>query len=124
MTLSTLLAVVTARAGSLAERDALDYTRSLGERHAAEVDARISSALGTAGELALALRALQRGGRSDRDEAQAVLQEMLRSHPDYVGMATAWEPQAFDGQDERFRGKGNSDATGRFMPYWYTPAPT
>jgi methyl-accepting chemotaxis protein len=55
-----------------------------------------------------------------RDRLNAVLLNVLKDNPAFNGTYSAWEPNAIDGLDERFRDnrKAGSDATGRFLPYW------
>ena len=53
-----------------------------------------------------------------RDQVNAMLRELLITNPDFLGTYTLWEPNAFDGMDERFAGTVFHDDTGRFIPYW------
>lgn len=49
--------------------------------------------------------------------------EMLRNQIDgqdeFVGIGTAWEPNAFDGRDSEFSDAFAHDSSGRFIPYVY-----
>jgi len=53
-----------------------------------------------------------------RQTVDRMLQAVLRGHPDFLGVYTAWEPNAFDGRDADFANQPQSDASGRFIPYW------
>ncbi|WP_343043886.1 methyl-accepting chemotaxis protein [Marichromatium bheemlicum] len=53
-----------------------------------------------------------------RDDVNQMLRAVLLEHPDYLGVYTAWEPDAFDGADARYANTANHDASGRFIPYW------
>lgn len=55
-----------------------------------------------------------------RSRLNKVLLNVLQDNPAFNGTYSAWEPNALDGMDDRFRGnqKAGSDATGRFLPYW------
>ena len=57
-------------------------------------------------------------GGLDRATASAVIRQQLVSHPEWMGVGTIWEPQAFDGKDADNVATAGHDATGRFMSYW------
>jgi methyl-accepting chemotaxis protein len=70
-------------------------------------------------------------GVKDREAYLAVLEQAMASNPHYVGVWTAWEPNAFDGRDGEFvnadgaatfPGAKIHDATGRFIPYVFKTA--
>ena len=44
---------------------------------------------------------------------------VLQGQSEYVGVWTAWEPNAFDGDDNQYLGATGHDQTGRFVPYWH-----
>jgi len=53
-----------------------------------------------------------------RQEANAMLYNLLEEHPHLLGTYVAYEPNAFDGQDEMYINAAGHDSTGRFIPYW------
>ncbi|EXJ14749.1 methyl-accepting chemotaxis protein [Imhoffiella purpurea] len=53
-----------------------------------------------------------------RESVDRILQAVLRGHPDFLAVYTAWEPNAFDGRDADFVGARGTDASGRLIPYW------
>lgn len=55
---------------------------------------------------------------SDRDEVNNMLRAILVTHPTLLGTYVAYEPNAFDGQDDLYVNTPGHDATGRFIPYW------
>ncbi|MGN6222319.1 PDC sensor domain-containing protein, partial [Pseudoxanthomonas sp.] len=57
-------------------------------------------------------------GGLDRGTASAVIRQQLVAHPEWIGVGTIWEPQAFDGKDAENVTTPGHDATGRFMSYW------
>ena len=78
-------------------------------------------ALNCADTMALTLASLSTNrSNSDvkREEVTRMLRHLLAKHPSFVGTYTGWEPNAFDGDDARYRGTPAHDATGRFIPYW------
>ncbi|MBB3274591.1 MULTISPECIES: methyl-accepting chemotaxis protein [unclassified Pseudoxanthomonas] len=54
----------------------------------------------------------------DRGTASAIIRQQLVTHPEWVGVGTIWEPDAFDGKDAENVTTEGHDATGRFMSYW------
>ena len=83
---------------------------------------RISGELGRAFDgneaLAHALLAQRAGDGVSRAAAGAVIRRQLEAHPEWVGVGTLWEPDAFDGQDAAHVAAEGHDDTGRFMSYW------
>ena len=53
-----------------------------------------------------------------RDEANAMLRDILIKNPAFLGTYTLWEPNTFDGLDAKYVRAGAHDDTGRFIPYW------
>jgi len=53
-----------------------------------------------------------------RDQANAMLRRVLEDNPNFLGISTGWEPNAFDNSDADFANAEAHDATGRFIPYW------
>jgi len=53
-----------------------------------------------------------------RDQANAMLRKILENNPNFLGISTGWEPNAFDNSDSDFANAEAHDATGRFIPYW------
>jgi methyl-accepting chemotaxis protein len=49
----------------------------------------------------------------------SLLEDTLRDNQTYLGVWTAWEPNAIDGLDSNYRNTNGHDNTGRFVPYWY-----
>ena len=54
-----------------------------------------------------------------REQATALVQNMFLTSPSYfLGMYSDWEPNAFDGQDDKFVGTPLGDDNGRFYAWW------
>ncbi len=64
------------------------------------------------------LKSMKQTGRADRDAADSTLKAMLEANTDILATWTAWEPNAFDGEDGRYVDTDGTDATGRYIPYW------
>ena len=117
--LVALVAVVTTLTSSQAREDGARYAATLAEEHAAEVGSGIARQLGTARDLAqtLGTMAVDRGG--DRSLADRIERQLLVADPSLIGTWSVFEPDAFDGRDAGNVGSPTSDATGRYMSYWF-----
>jgi len=103
-----------------ASKVALELMERVSQREAANIRAFLAEPLNEARALANGFaqrKDLPAGQR--RAMANALLKGVLANQPRFFGIATAWEPQAFDGLDVRFENATAHDETGRFVPYWY-----
>jgi methyl-accepting chemotaxis protein len=110
-------AVLTLRSTSLAaaEREAHNAADSQAEAIAVE----INKALFSARTLAQAFSAMKSQDiRLDRAQVIAMLKQVLADNPQFVGVYTLWEQNAFDGEDMWYVNATGHDETGRFIPYW------
>lgn len=103
-------------------RTAINDARHLAETtamvHANEVKAFLEVGMDAARTLAHGIEGLRRSGYTDRDGINSVLYSVLERNPDFIGVWTCWEPNAFDGLDEEFASTTHHDSSGRFVPYW------
>ncbi len=53
-----------------------------------------------------------------RDDSNALLKRTLYKNPNFAGIYTVWESDAFDGNDAQFINQPGHDETGRFIPHW------
>ena len=91
---------------------------NLASLEAQRVSTELAGAYDTAQTLAHTIQ-LQRGqGQLTRPATAALLRGQLQVHPEWVGLGTLWEPNAFDGKDAEHVGDEAHDASGRFMSYW------
>jgi HAMP domain-containing protein len=58
------------------------------------------------------------GVQLGREQVNAMLRQVLKDNPQFVGVDVLFEPNAFDGRDAEFINTEGSDANGRFLPYW------
>jgi DNA-binding CsgD family transcriptional regulator len=70
-------------------------------------------------ELARACLSLRALGIRDREMYSLLFRKTLEENPDFFGIWSVWEPDAFDGLDREFRSSPGHDGTGRFVPYWH-----
>ncbi|MFI1990732.1 methyl-accepting chemotaxis protein [Actinoplanes sp. NPDC020271] len=124
LSLSLVAFYITRHNLSEARRSGLAYAQETAARSAAEAQERLSAGIRTARDMARAMPAVVAAG-GGRKIANAELRSVLEGHEDYLAVWTAWEPNAFDGQDRRYRNAGaTEDATGRFVPYWFRDGTT
>jgi methyl-accepting chemotaxis protein len=53
-----------------------------------------------------------------RSFLNAMLRGVLKGNDGVDGIGSVWEPNALDGLDAQYANTGESDKTGRFVPYW------
>ena len=96
-------------------RGAIDDSHALIER-SGTIKSRIEHAFSTLKVLNMNIQAIK--SKLDRDAVNQMITHIISHNPDFFGMCTLWEPQAFDGKDAQFVRKPGHDSTGRFIPYW------
>lgn len=101
-----LLAASRASMGNLARLEAQRIADEMGR------------AFTTSETLADSLLTDRANGAVDRSLTSEELHRVLQAHPQWTGVGTMWEPQAYDRQDAKFANSEGHDATGRFMVYW------
>ncbi|QNH21446.1 methyl-accepting chemotaxis protein [Xanthomonas sp. GW] len=103
--------------------DALLASAKAGMTDAAHLEAqRVSSDIGAAfvsnQVFANSLLAQRNQDGKVRETFSDIVLRELRQHPDWTGLGTLWEPQAFDGKDSAYANAEGHDASGRYMVYW------
>lgn len=92
---------------------------SLTMEYASRVEGTLLRPLDMAESLADAFSAIKAEGLAvGRSDVSLMLKSELEKHPEFQGVYTLWEPNAFDGQDAQFAGTPGHDQTGRYMAYW------
>ena len=88
--------------------------------YAGQVKVELEKGLNDARTLAQSFSAikLEDSIQLSRKDANAMLQTFLQKNPQFLGVYTGWEPDAFDGMDDKYRNTPGHDETGRFIPYW------
>lgn len=113
-----LITVVTTRSSNMAEEMAFDVSEQTAHRYGNVVDAELEIAMDAARTLAQSLEGIKQYASPERDDTNAMLREVLKENPNFIGVWTCWEPNAFDGRDSAFVNTPGHDETGRFIPYW------
>lgn len=119
-----MLVLISSRVGDTLEADAERYQLEVATSTAATIETDLVRALQVARTLSATIGSLVEGGMIDRDSINEVLHGVLEQNPDLLGTYTAWEPNALDGRDAEFAGTAGTDASGRFIPYWYRSSGT
>lgn len=98
---------------------ALMYAEQLADTSAANVEAQLTAASRTAHQIVDMLAADRAKGGANRELSVDFMRRIAEANPDYLGLWTVWEPNAFDGRDSEFvRKTAADDDTGRFVPTW------
>jgi methyl-accepting chemotaxis protein len=117
--LAVVVTLVTTLTGRQAREDGLRYASSLAAEQALQVEAGITRQLGRAEDLAQSLSVMATDRRGDRLLADQIERQLVVSDPALVGAWSVFEPNAFDGKDARHVGDPTSDASGRYVSYWF-----
>ncbi len=108
----------------------MNSERDTAERRAAdmlagytlEVGRKVESAYTFATTTARGIEGMIADGKVDRDKLGAFVIAAVGARRDLLGMTLAFDPDALDGADASFKTHAYSDATGRFVPYFYNQA--
>jgi methyl-accepting chemotaxis protein len=114
-----LLAVSTERATAQAKDQGYAYGRELAARYGDQVSRQFAEQLGQTRTFAATQAAAKTAGTPDRAVTDAAQHDLLVAHPEVLGVWSVWAADAFDGRDAAYRNTAHSDATGRYITYWY-----
>ena len=118
--------LISSQSAGTTEELSVQAGEALASDVATGVERDLNSALRITETLRDAFIGLRAQGITDRAAYLAILEAAVKANPQYVGIWTAWEPNALDGRDAAFVNAGGSaifpgakahDATGRFVPY-------
>lgn len=112
-------AVTTSRAAAI--RAAEERTLAEARVQAVKVKAEIEVGLDAARTRAQELMAAKQPDNPlviSREQVNAMMRQVLIENPQYIGVWTLWEPNAFDGKDALHVNTAAYGKTGRYFPYW------
>jgi methyl-accepting chemotaxis protein len=118
--------LISTKSAHTTEELSVQSGKELGAHVAAGVQRDINVAMRVTETMRDAFIGLYTKGIKDRATYLALLQSAVKANQQYVAVWTAWEPNAFDGEDAKYvnaDGKATFpdakayDATGRFVPY-------
>ncbi len=85
-----------------------------------EMNAELSAPVENAETMASTIQGMySSGNRPTREQINNLLKTVLTNNPEQFGVYTAFEPDAFDGDDAGHKGTPGADDTGRYAPYYY-----
>jgi methyl-accepting chemotaxis protein len=116
--LTVLAVVLTVQVQDSSRTQAESYATALAGRGADAAGTQVTDALSVARDVSGAVTAL-RTASDGRALADASMQRILAANPGLTGVWTVFEPNAFDGRDADFVGSPMSDASGRYISYWF-----
>ena len=91
---------------------------NLAQREAERIASDLTRAFDTNDALVNNLLTERAAGAVDRKRTSELMHNQILAHPQWVGVGTLWEPNAYDGHDEKFANTEAHDASGRFISYW------
>lgn len=114
-----MIAFVTYTVHNMVIKDAEIILSAHGESLADELSKELERGLASVQTLSHAFQGvISKGWTPKRENANAMLQQLLANNPHLITSWMFWEPNAFDGQDEAYRNTPGHDHTGRFAPVW------
>ncbi|OYT94932.1 MAG: chemotaxis protein, partial [Pseudomonas sp. PGPPP3] len=121
-------ALVQERTQALLEKVINERLIALANTQASKIQRELEYALTTARELASTNMLMAQTDATgspqlnvSREELSNLVKQALERNPKLLDFYIGWEPNAFDGNDDLYKGQTDAgyDATGRFMPWWY-----
>jgi len=94
-----------------------DEALQLAKRYATASNTIATSSVATAHSVATLLETEVVQKYTDRDIWLTAMNGVVKDNPSTVGLAIHFQPNAYDGLDEEFRGTASHDNTGVFSPY-------
>jgi len=99
--------------------DATTAAYTLLEQYKGVVQREVERALSAAGITASAVEAIVADHKADRSRLGDMMTNIVKGQPELIGMTLAFEPNALDNRDADYKSHPYSDATGRFVPYFF-----
>ncbi|TGN19557.1 methyl-accepting chemotaxis protein [Leptospira idonii] len=114
LTLGIILTTISFVIYRNAKSEAIETLTIISEKMSLEAGAYLSGPLN---EAYIMKKLLEEGSILDRSEVLKVLNVLTASNDSILGTYVIFEPNAFDGQDARFKNTLYHDRTGRLIPY-------
>nr|WP_321400504.1 methyl-accepting chemotaxis protein [uncultured Desulfobacter sp.] len=110
---------ITTKATDISSSQAIELLDTASLKYADEIKLDIDGAFGVARSLSYATQNMKKTGKFvKRETLLSMMEGLLNNNPGYLGIWVVWEPNAFDGRDQDFKGAPGHDEQGRFIPYW------
>lgn len=90
---------------------------NLAKNSSTVIEGIFNHALDSSMDLAFTFRKLKMRGVS-RDFISDMLKDYLEDNPQFIGVCSGWEPDAYDGIDSEFKNSPGHNSAGRILYYW------
>lgn len=119
-TITFLTMIVAGRVQNISRDSAREIAEQTSKHYANIIKSELDVAMDEARTLSILLESMvnTEGVSFTRREVNQILKYYIESNPEFLGVYTCFEPNAFDGRDNNFVNEAGHDATGRFVPYW------
>ncbi len=120
LTVMTLAIFATIRFRETSIKDATELAKKEAKNYAASIKATFELPFHEARALAEMYSAIadkDANVKLTREEAENMAKVMLLNHESFLGLTLGYEPNAFDGEDNKYANTKKSDKTGRFISY-------
>ena len=88
-------------------------------KYANDLNSELQNHVGLVASLANTMQAYK---SDNRDEVTDMVKQILVSSHLFISNSMCYEPNKFDGNDNKYKNKPRHDSTGRFIPYWVKSA--
>lgn len=118
LALTIAFAIVINIASNLSRNTMLKSTKNAAHAVSLEVSLALENTLNAAQSNATAMLSFWKKGNRDRELIEELQRDSITAQSDLLGIWAIWEPNQFDGQDQKYVNDGLYDATGRMTSYW------
>jgi methyl-accepting chemotaxis protein len=118
--LALIIGIVAWLSRNSALRSAEQLVQQTSQASAHQVETRLAASWSTAEALTQLSMSLHQS-KIGREATSAATRALLEVNPQFVGLGSYWEPNAFDGRDADYVNKPGTDATGRYIEYQTRP---
>ncbi len=119
--MTALIAFTTIQGRKVRAESAKEHALALSSDFASSVKNRINKALNSV-RVTASIFSMKFDSSSpfnmDRETGISILKKLIQDNPDFLGVASVWEPNAFDGKDKFYINKQGGDQFGRFIAWW------
>ena len=105
--------------GGIFKNTLIDNLRLSAQRYAVTIEARMIKIAQSSTDLAGTLDKLKEAGLTDRDFVTGLMLDVFNKNADIFAVWGMFEPNQWDGKDERFKGTEAYPENGRFYPWVY-----
>lgn len=116
--IASVVGFLSIRTHRAAISSAEEFIQAKTRENATKAQILLEEALNATRTLAYSFEGIRNSGETKRETAIQLMKQILESYPQFLGVWTVWEPNAFDGADNKYVNNPGHDQTGRFIPYW------